>query len=102
MFVVPFIFISSDYLFKTSLIFAIILFMVMTAMIADFSSVLLDTRDQAILWTKPIDARTLHAAKTVHLCIYLILLTGALGLPAAIAGLMRFGLGFFSSFSLEF
>ncbi|UAK15801.1 hypothetical protein [Sporolactobacillus terrae] len=101
LFVVPFIFLSSDYLFKTSLIFAIILFMVMTAMIADFSSVLLDTRDQAILWTKPIDARTLHAAKTVHLCIYLILLTGALGLPAAIAGLMRFGLGFFLLFLLN-
>lgn len=91
LFIVPLNFIGSDYLFRMSIIFSIILFMVMTAMIADFSSVLLDTRDQSILRTKPIDAKTLHAAKTVHICIYLILLTGALALPSAIAGLLRSG-----------
>ncbi|MCO7175134.1 hypothetical protein ACFP7A_05825 [Sporolactobacillus kofuensis] len=91
LFIVPITFIGSHYLFKMSITFSIILFMVITAMIADFSSVLLDTRDQSILRTKPIDAKTLHAAKTVHVCIYLILLTGALALPSAIAGLLRSG-----------
>ncbi|MCO7125454.1 hypothetical protein NIE88_06685 [Sporolactobacillus shoreicorticis] len=91
LFLVPIYFLGNDYLFKMSLVFSIILFMVMTAMIADFSAVLLDARDQSILWTKPIDSRTLHAAKTVHVCIYLVLLTGAISLPSAIVGLMRSG-----------
>jgi hypothetical protein len=101
LFIVPINFLGSDYLFKMSLVFSIILFMVMTAMIADFSAVLLDTRDQSILWTKPIDPRTLHAAKTVHICIYLILLTGTMGLPSAIVGLMHSGPLFFLLFLLN-
>lgn len=101
LFIVPINFLGSDYLFKMSLVFSIILFMVMTAMIADFSAVLLDTRDQSILGTKPIDSRTLHAAKTVHICIYLILLTGTMGLPSAIVGLMRSGPLFFLLFLLN-
>ncbi|MCL1631397.1 hypothetical protein M3N64_05450 [Sporolactobacillus sp. CPB3-1] len=101
LFLIPMNLLPGNYLFRTSLVFGIILFMVMTSMIADFSSVLLDTRDLSILWTKPIRSRTLHAAKTVHICIYLILLTGALGLPSALIGLIKFGPVFFLLFLLN-
>ncbi|MFZ3579919.1 hypothetical protein [Virgibacillus sp. DJP39] len=49
----------------------------MTSMISDFSTVLLDVRDKNILSTKPVDKRTISAAKMVHVSIYMSLLTGA-------------------------
>jgi len=44
-------------------------------MIADFSAVLLDVRDTTILHTKPIDDRTINAAKMVHVIVYITMLT---------------------------
>ena len=45
----------------------LIAFMVMTSMISDFSSVLLHIRNRNILFTKPIDRKTINAAKIVHI-----------------------------------
>ena len=50
-------------------------FIIMTTLIADFSSVLLDVRDRSILSTKPISAKTINAAKFMHIFIYLTYLT---------------------------
>ena len=58
----------------------------MTSMISDFSSVLLDIRDSNILYPKPIDRKTVSAAKLIHIIIYLSLLTVALVRPSLIAG----------------
>ncbi|MFT8319059.1 MAG: hypothetical protein ABF651_12420 [Sporolactobacillus sp.] len=86
---------GSAYLFELGIFFAVVMFMVMTSMIADFSAVLLDIKDKSILWTKPIGLRTLNAAKTLHLCFYLFLITGTLAAPVALAGLFRHGPLFF-------
>ncbi|GGL49249.1 hypothetical protein [Sporolactobacillus putidus] len=91
LFLVPIVLMGHNFLFQMSLIFGIIMFMVMMSMIADFSSVLLDTRDKSILYTKPIDPKTLQAAKAVHVCLYLLLLTGSLAAPSAVAGLLHSG-----------
>lgn len=73
---------GDNYIFQLSIAFAMILFLVMTTLISEFSSVLLDVRDRAILSTKPIDERTVNAAKILHVCIYLSYLTIALaGIP---------------------
>lgn len=44
---IPFILMHNSLLFSVSIVFAIFLFIVMTSLIADFSSVLLDVRDRA-------------------------------------------------------
>ena len=73
----PFLFIGENYIFQMSLQFGLILFILMTSMIADFSSVLLDVRDKNILQTKPIDKKTITVAKTIHILIYMSFVTGA-------------------------
>lgn len=82
---VPFIFLGDHYMFQMSIIFGIFMFILMTSLIADFSNILLDVRDKIILNTKPVDLRTINAAKMVHVTIYITLLAGAfLSIPVAL------------------
>lgn len=95
---IPFIFLGDNYIFLMSIIFGISMFILMTSMISDFSSVLLDVRDKNILNTKPVNARTISAAKIVHVSIYMALLTGAfMGVPSLVM-LARHGIVFFLLF----
>lgn len=63
------------YMMQMSILFSIVMFLLMSVMIADFSSVLLDVRDKMILGTKPVNARTVNMAKLIHVMIYMSLLT---------------------------
>lgn len=63
------------YMMQMSIVFGIAMFLLMTTMMADFSSVLLDVRDIPILHTKPVHSRTINAAKTIHVAIYMTMLT---------------------------
>src|SRR5699024_9480058 len=65
------------YMLQMSIMFGVALFILMTSLIADFSPVILDTRDRVVMGTKPIDQRTIAVAKSVHIIMYLVLLTGA-------------------------
>ena len=83
---IPFMAFGENYLFQMSIAYAILIFMIMTTMISDFSAVLLDVRDRSILSTKPINAKTVSAAKFMHILIYLTYLTIALtAIPLAVA-----------------
>ncbi|WP_407269460.1 hypothetical protein [Radiobacillus sp. PE A8.2] len=101
LFLVIFIVMGDNYIYQMSITFGVIMFIVMTSMISDFSSVLLDVRDKTILSTKPVSKRTINAAKTLHICIYMTLLTGALTAIPLIAGLIRHGFVFFLVFFIE-
>lgn len=68
---------GNAYMLQMSIIFGIALFILMTALIADFSPVMLDVRDRSIIGTKPISKRTIGAAKFIHILIYLIQLTAS-------------------------
>lgn len=94
----PFVLMSQNYLFQMSIAFAILMFLIMTSMISDFSSVLLDIRDRTIISTKPVSSRTVSFARVVHIIIYLTLLTATLAGPALIGSLLRHGIGFFLVF----
>ncbi|MGX6444276.1 hypothetical protein ACWM35_13800 [Neobacillus sp. K501] len=95
LFMLPFILMGENYLFQMSLFYGVFTFFIMTSMISDFSSVLLDIRDSNILYPKPVDRRTISMAKMIHIVIYLSYLTIALvGIPL-IVGLIRHGLWFF-------
>ncbi|MFE8695990.1 hypothetical protein ACFYKT_06460 [Cytobacillus sp. FJAT-53684] len=95
LFMIPFVLMDDNYLFQMSLFFGIFTFFVMTSMIADFSSVLLDIRDRNILFPKPVDRKTVNTAKMVHVAIYLSFLTIALVSIPLFVGLVKNGLLFF-------
>lgn len=86
---------------KMNIVFGMLLFMIMTTMISDFSSVLLDVKDKSILLTRPVNARTLNAAKLVHIVIYLLSITIALAGVSLVAGLVRYGVWFLLLFLFE-
>jgi ABC-2 type transport system permease protein len=95
LFMIPFMIMGDNYFFQMSLVFGILMFMVMTSMISDFSSVLLDIRDKNILHPKPIDRKTISAAKMIHISIYLFFLTlSIIGIPLFV-GLFKNGIVFF-------
>lgn len=98
LFLIPFLFIGDNYFFQMSIIFGISMFLIMTSMISDFSSVLLDLRDKTLLSTKPIDGKTISAAKLVHVTIYLILLTASIAALPLIISVFRHGFLFFVLF----
>ncbi|WP_243291793.1 hypothetical protein [Bacillus sp. FJAT-47783] len=94
LFMIPILLMGENYLFQMSLFYGIFTFFVMSSMISDFSSVLLDIRDRNIMFPKPVDRKTISTAKMVHVVIYLSFLTIALvGVPL-IVGLVKNGLLF--------
>ncbi|GAB6991188.1 hypothetical protein [Paenibacillus pini] len=91
---VPFVVMGQNYMFQMSLIFGILIFMITTALISDFSSVLLDIRDRNILYSKPVNGLTINMAKAIHIGIYLFFITGSLTIAPLVAGLVRHGILF--------
>lgn len=98
---VPFVISKENYLFQMSFLFGILMFMMMTILISDFSSVLLDLRDKDIILSKPVDGKTLSAAKIVHILIYMFYITFSFTGPALLVSLFRHGFLFFIIFLLE-
>jgi ABC-2 type transport system permease protein len=79
--------------FMLSMIFFFSYIMVMVAMtlITDFSSVLLDTSDNTIILPRPVDSRTLFAARITHILLYLGQITGGLSVIPSIVILLKYG-----------
>ncbi|MDP4083341.1 MAG: hypothetical protein Q8934_01870 [Bacillota bacterium] len=98
---IPFIGFGENYFFQMSIFFGIVMFIVMTSMISDFSSVLLDLRDKHILQTRPVDKRTINLAKSIHIIIYLFFLTGALTAIPLVVGLVKHGIVFIAMTLVE-
>ncbi|HID0816946.1 ABC transporter permease [Clostridium botulinum] len=100
-FLAVFIFIPSPMVVKMSINIGAIMFLIMSTMIADFSSVLLDIRDKNILNTKPLDPKTINAAKTTHILIYITSISGAIAGPTLIGGLIKYKFKFFIIFFFQ-
>ncbi|MGG0643804.1 hypothetical protein ABE021_07665 [Sporosarcina gallistercoris] len=96
--IIPFLFIGDSVMLQMGIGFGIAMFMIMTSLIADFSSVLLDVRDRILLAAAPVDDRTLNAAKLVHISIYITLIAlSLLGIPSIVI-LVSKGILFFLLF----
>src|SRR5690554_3942594 len=67
-----------------SIVFGILLFLITSTVISEFSTVLLDLRDKSIILTKPVENKTLSAAKFLHILNYLSSITFSLTLPLII------------------
>ncbi|RSD26891.1 hypothetical protein [Mesobacillus subterraneus] len=92
---IPFLFFKDTYLFQVSILFSIFMFIVMTTLISDFSSVLLDLRDKSVLSTKPVNSKTVSMAKLLHVTIYMLYITLAITLIPLIVSLFVKGFLFF-------
>ncbi|NLV35206.1 MAG: ABC transporter permease [Clostridiaceae bacterium] len=86
---------------KLNLTTGIIIFLLMSTMISDFSTVLLDIKEKNILLPKPVDGKTLNTAKVIHIIYYLFYITLALAGPSLIIGSLMYGVAFFVTFLLE-
>ena len=97
------IFIITPYplFFKMNLIYGILLFMIISTLISDFSSVLLDVNEKNILLPKPVDSKSINLAKTIHVLIYLLTISLVISGPTLIAGTMIYGLLFFGIFLFQ-
>lgn len=100
-FLIIFIIMGENYLFQMSFIFGIVMFLLMTSLMADFSSVLLDVKDKEILLSKPVNSRTLNMAKILHIFMYITAITIAITGPSLIASIIRHGLVFFFIYLVE-
>ncbi|MEL3974035.1 hypothetical protein AAEO50_17260 [Rossellomorea oryzaecorticis] len=98
LFIIPFVLIGENYIFQMSIAFSVIMFIIMTSMISDFSVVILDIRDNTILFTKPVEKKTISLAKTIHVCVYLFFLTAAMTLIPLVVALINQGFWFFLLF----
>lgn len=98
---VPIIWMGKNFIFQMSFVFGILMFMIMTSLISDFSSVLLDIRDKNIIFSKPVSSKTLSMAKIIHVLTYMFFITFSLSGPGLVAALVRHGLLFFIIFLLE-
>lgn len=98
---IPFILLGDNYVFLMSIVFGMTMFILMTSMISDFSTVLLDVRDKNILHTKPINGRTLSAMKVVHVMIYMALITLSFATLPILVSAFRHGIVFSLVFFVE-
>lgn len=84
----------------TSLTFGLAVVMLMLAfdLVADYSSLLLDSTEASVLGARPVDERTIFAARVVHVGAYLCLYVGAMALATCIAGSWRWGVVFLPAY----
>jgi ABC-2 type transport system permease protein len=86
-----FIFMSSSITAVYSLLFAYTMFMLAMTLITDFSAVILDSNDNAVLLPRPIDDRTLLIARITHILMYLLSMQLALSLTTMIVTGFKYG-----------
>lgn len=79
-----------DPLVSLTIVHAFVMTMVAMTLISDFSSVLLDTTDNAILQPRPVDGRTILAARIAHIVTYLSALSLSLSLCTLVMGTIRY------------
>ncbi|MFC4409115.1 hypothetical protein ACFOZY_01560 [Chungangia koreensis] len=98
---IPFLLFGDHAFIQMSLIFGVLFFILITTMIADFSSTMLDINDRHILHTKPVSNRTITAAKTIHMVIYLLMIIVALTTIPIVFMLINRGILFVMLFIVE-
>ncbi len=86
-----FVYFSASVTAVYSLAFAYIMFMLAMTLITDFSAVILDSNDNAVLLPRPIDDRTLLIARITHILMYLLSMMFALSLPVLVATIAKYG-----------
>jgi ABC-2 type transport system permease protein len=64
--------------------FSIFMILMCFTLVSDFSTVLIDTRDQFILLPRPVNDRTIAVSRIMHITVYVLRLALIQGLPGII------------------
>ena len=91
---IPVILMNIDLRIKMSIYFSCFMIVLLTILISDFSSVILDVNDKDIIGIRGVDPKTLNAAKTTHIFMYIFMLSLSISAFSLIASL-RFGIKYF-------
>ena len=78
--------------------FTYIMVMVSMTLITDFSSILLDTSDNTIILPRPVDSKTLFAARLTHILLYLGQLAIGLSIIPSVVVFVQYGWIVFGGF----
>ena len=89
-----------DVIIGMSLFFTMLMFMILSTLISNFTSLILDIKDKNIIGTKPISNKTITAAKITHISIYMFTTSFGLSGFSLFASLLH-GTLFFLVFFLE-
>lgn len=76
-----------------AMFFMLYCMMLAMTLIMDFSTVLIDVRDNLIILPRPVSDRTMLTSRIVHILIHLSKLTFGLAFPAMIFVAIRYGIG---------
>jgi hypothetical protein len=74
-----------------TIVHSVVMLMLAFDLVADYSAVLLDPADTALLTASPVTPRTRLAARIVHVAIYLGMYVGALALGSCVSGTVAYG-----------
>jgi hypothetical protein len=77
--------IGNDITTKLTFFFSMFIFMLAATLITDFTSVLIDTRDNLIILPKPVSDATFVTARLIHIAIHINKLLLPMALPSLIA-----------------
>lgn len=72
-------------------VFGIIMIMIAVMMISEFSTVLIDTRDNYIILPRPVNSKTMAMSKILHIGIYLTHISLSLSIASIITTWVKYG-----------
>jgi hypothetical protein len=91
-------FVGQDDVTKGTIFFSMYIFMLASTLISDFTSVLIDVRDNMIILPKPVSDKTFLLSRLLHIVIHISKLILPMTLPAMILLAKYRGIGGLSSF----
>lgn len=80
--------VGHDYLTRLTIYFSVYIFTLTSLLISDFTSVLIDVRDNMIILPKPVNDKTFVLARLLHIVIHI----SKLVLPMALPGMIYIGI----------
>ncbi|OYU54461.1 MAG: hypothetical protein CFE25_14205 [Chitinophagaceae bacterium BSSC1] len=92
-------FVGNDDVTKGTIYFSMYIFMLAATLISDFTSVLIDVRDNMIILPKPVSDRTFLLSRLLHIVVHISKLILPMTLPAMILIGINRGIGGVSSFA---
>ncbi|MBV9989140.1 MAG: hypothetical protein JO301_15785 [Chitinophagaceae bacterium] len=90
--------VGSDYITQLGFYFAFYIFLLAAMLITDFTTVLIDVRDNLIILPKPVNDKTFLLARLLHIVTHISKLVLPMSLPAAIYLAIHAGILAFVSF----
>lgn len=100
-FIVVIMLVPYSLFYKMSIILGLVIMLTMLASISDFSSVMANCGDRAILAPMPIDFVTVDLAKLLHKLIYMFAATFIIAAPSLLVGTIKYGILFAAVFFIE-